>query len=99
MIKGVTEEEISIIRELLKPYKEEYTFYFYGSRVKGKFEKASDLDILIKGEKEMPLDKILNLKLVFDNSNLPYVVNFADYNNLTMEFYEYIKNDLVEVYQ
>ena len=86
MIKGVTVEEHAIIKELLAPYKEEYSFYFYGSRAKGNFEKASDLDILIKGEQEMPFDKILNLKLIFDNSKLPYVVNFVDYNNLTNDF-------------
>ena len=62
-------------------------------------EKASDLDVLIKGEQEMPLDKILNLKLIFDNSKLPYVVNFADYNNLTEEFFEFIKKDLVDIFK
>lgn len=98
MIKGVTEEENSIIKELLKPYKDNYSFYYYGSRVKGNFEKSSDLEILIKGEQEMTLDKILDLKLIFDSSKLPYYVNFVDYNILTKEFFEMIKDDLVSIY-
>ena len=44
MIKGVTEKEEKIIKDILRKYP--YDFYYYGSRVKGDFTKASDLDIL-----------------------------------------------------
>ena len=46
MIKGVTENELKIIKEILFRYP--YEFYLYGSRVKGDFTKSSDLVILIK---------------------------------------------------
>jgi predicted nucleotidyltransferase len=98
MIKGITEDENILIKKYLKPYKDEYNFYFYGSRVKGNFEKASDLDILIKGTKPMPLEILSDLKVEFDNSILPYIVNFSDYNNISQEFYTLIKNDLISVY-
>ena len=44
MIKGVTEKEENIIKDILS--KDPYDFYYYGSRVKGDFTIASDLDIL-----------------------------------------------------
>lgn len=98
MIKGITQEEEKIIKDILSQYKNEFDFYYYGSRVKGNFSKLSDLDILIKGKKEMPFDAICSLKELFDLSKLPYVVNFADYYNIDEHFYNLIKDDLVCVF-
>lgn len=95
MVLGITDKEQQIIEGILDAYADSYSFYYYGSRVKGNFEKTSDLDILIKGEKEMPLFILSNLKEKFDTSYLPYIVNFSDYHNITPDFYEHIKQDLV----
>jgi len=95
MIKGITEQEEKIIINILYPYKNDFSFYYYGSRVKGNFEKTSDLDILIKGKEKMPFMTLQTLKKMFDISSLPYVVNFSDYHLITMDFYENIKPSLV----
>lgn len=95
MVLGITDKEQRIIEGILDAYADSYSFYYYGSRVKGNFEKTSDLDVLIKGEKEMPLLVLSELKEKFDASYLPYVVNFSDYHNITPDFYEHIKQDLV----
>lgn len=97
MILGITQEEQKIINKILNEYKKNYVFYYYGSRVKGNFSKNSDLDILIKGEQEMPLSDLVKIKENFDESKLPYIVNFTDYNGLDEDFYNLIKNDLVPV--
>lgn len=55
---------------------------------------TSDLDILIKGELKMPLSDLVELKEKFDESRLPYIVNFTDYNGLDENFYNLIKDDL-----
>lgn len=94
MIKGVTEKEFEIIKNILDEY-DNYSFYFYGSRVKGNFQRTSDLDILIKGKNQMPFEKLEILKEKFDESNLPYVVNFSDYNLMNLNFYKMIEKDLV----
>lgn len=95
MVLGVTDKEQKIIEDILDAYADNYSFYYYGSRVKGNFEKTSDLDVLIKGEKEMPLLILSEMKEKFDDSYLPYIVNFSDYHNITPDFYEHIKQDLV----
>ena len=97
MILGVTDKEQRIIEDILDAYADNYSFYYYGSRVKGNFEKISDLDILIKGEKEMPLLVLSELKEKFDKSKLPYIVNFTDYNAIDEKFFNLIKDDLVSV--
>lgn len=95
MVLGVTDKEQQIIEDILDAYADSYAFYYYGSRVKGNFEKTSDLDVLIKGQTEMPLFILSELKEKFDASYLPYIVNFSDYHNITPDFYEHIKQDLV----
>jgi len=94
MTYGITKEEQNIIRSIFSKYKN-YNFYYYGSRVKGTFEKTSDLDILIKGKSEMPLNTLADIKDEFDESSLPYIVNFADYHSITPEFYKRIEKDLI----
>lgn len=97
MIPGINPKEEEIIRNILQPYKEEYDFFYYGSRVKGNFEKMSDLDILIKGKCEMPFDKLELIKYLFDNSDIPYIVNFTDFNKIETRFYNLIEKDLVKI--
>ena len=95
MIPGVTPEQHAIIVGILSDYNNKYSFYYYGSRVKGSFNKTSDLDILIKGDKKMPLSTLIQLKEKMDESRLPFIVNFTDYNDIDESFYNLIKEDLV----
>lgn len=93
MLKGVTDKEYSIIKDILKDYNGE--FFAYGSRVRGDFTELSDLDIMVKStdfEKFLP-----QLKDRFDNSFLPYVVNFVDFATLDEKFYRLIEKDLVKI--
>ncbi len=96
-IKGVTEKEQGIIDKILASFIDKYDFYVYGSRVKGDFSKVSDLDVMIKGANKVEYDDIEVLKTLFDNSNLPYIVNFVDYYSLDEHFYNLIKDDLVKI--
>ena len=95
MIAGITEKEQKIIERILDKYRKDYAFFYYGSRVKGTYEKTSDLDVLIKGKAEMPLAVLQEIKEEFDKSDLPYIVNFSDYYKLDSSFYERIKPDLI----
>ena len=97
MTFGITEAENKIINEILKEYTPKYSFFYYGSRIKGNFSKTSDLDILIKSENELPLKDLVNLKEKFDSSNLPYIVNFSEYNKMDEKFYNLIKNNLIKI--
>lgn len=93
MLKGVTPEEYKEILSIFKKYDAE--FYAYGSRVKGDYTKSSDLDILVNSDN---YDRIYrDLKEDFDNSYIPYIVNFVDKNNISDEFYSFIQKDLVKL--
>ena len=94
-IKGLTEKEETIVKEILKPYFSKYDFYFYGSRVKGNFRPLSDLDILMKSNTDINLNDIDEIKEKFDESDLSFVVNLA--YNVDEKFYNLIGCDLIKV--
>ena len=98
MNKGICENEQEIVRKILTRFSDDYGFYYYGSRVKGGFSKVSDLDILIKGTNPFPADELEKIKTEFDESNLPFVVNFTDFHNIEKDFFYSIENSLVSVF-
>ena len=95
MIKGITEKEELIIKNILKKY--DFEVYCYGSRVKGNFTKSSDLDMLVKSETKIPSATIFELEEEFNRSLLPFIVNISDYNAVDKDFLELIKPDLTEI--
>lgn len=92
MIKGITEKEEKIIKDILRKYP--YDFYYYGSRVKGDFTKASDLDILTD---KISYSELEEIETKFNESRIPYVVNISQKCNMDEKFYNLIKNDLIKV--
>ena len=97
-IIGLSEKEQKVIKEILDEFPH-YEFYYYGSRVKGDFSASSDLDILIKGALEIPILTLAKLKEKFDESSLPFVVNFIDYYSTDENFYKKIEKELVNYRQ
>lgn len=92
MIKGVTAKEEKIIKSILKKYPCE--FYYYGSRVKGGYTPASDLDILMKGGDYNTIERI---NLEFNNSYIPYIVNISNYDDMDKHFYKLIEPTLIKI--
>jgi len=91
MIKGVTKKEYDEIVSIISKY--DGTFYAYGSRVKGDYTKASDLDVMVISN---DYDNFISkLKEDFDKSHIPYIVNFVNKSNLSDDFYNLIKTDLI----
>lgn len=96
MIRGVTSKEQDIIENILKDYP--YSFYYYGSRVKGDYTKASDLDILLKADEKLPPAVLNELARKFNESKIPYIVNIAEYICMNERFYKLIEPDLIAVF-
>lgn len=89
------EKYFLIISELLKEYSNYAEFYVYGSRVKGTFQANSDLDIMIKGN--ITPENLENIKDKIDKSKVPFLVHFFNYQDMTKDFYESIKSDLLKL--
>ncbi|MCF7800132.1 nucleotidyltransferase domain-containing protein [Candidatus Babeliales bacterium] len=76
-------DDLKIVEEILKDYKDVYVF---GSRATGKHKKFSDLDLFFK--QSIPDYEEQLLKEKFEKSNLPFTVDIVFYDKVS----DYLKN-------
>ena len=69
----------------------------FGSRVEGKSEKYSDLDLVLIGNAKLDRRKIERLKDAFAATNLPMTVDVLDYNAVSKEFQQIIDKQYVVI--
>ena len=84
---------LEIINSILSKYP--YTFYAYGSRVKEKAKKYSDLDLCY--QEEIPLNILSHIEEDLEESDLPFKVDLVFWELMGSEFQELIKDDLVPI--
>ncbi len=53
----------------------------FGSRAKGTYREGSDIDFAIIGN--VTYDDIIKLKIDFDNSSIPYLIDVVVYESIT----------------
>lgn len=87
----ITDEEKKTVSSILKKYP--YTFYAFGSRVKGTHRKFSDLDICFI--EDIPWAIRARIREDFDQSNLPFLVDIVDFNRSDEKFQEQISSDWI----
>ena len=79
-----------IIQQILSKYP--YTFYAYGSRVKGTAGKLSDLDLCY--QEEIPWNVLSHIREDFESSNLPFKADLIFWEWMEPSFRELIAKDL-----
>ncbi len=92
-MKYLEDNQKEIVKTILQKYP--YTFYAYGSRVKGGHRPTSDLDICFKDS--IPFEIQSQIEEDFENSDLPFRVELSDFNLMKESFKDRIKNDLVKI--
>lgn len=90
---SIEQDDLNIVLDILKqaPVK----FFVYGSRARGTSRRFSDLDLCYK----KPLSQELLYKLIddFQESDLPFKVDFTDYGKCDENFRRIIDKDLIEI--
>ncbi|CAG8810494.1 9524_t:CDS:2, partial [Racocetra persica] len=81
-----------VLQQILNKYP--YTFYAYGSRVKGTARKYSDLDLCY--QEDIPSDIFYQIIKEIEESDLPFVVELVDWRDMNSDFQELIKSDLLQ---
>lgn len=87
------ERHWKIVQDILNKYP--YTFYAFGSRVKGTHKPFSDFDLCFK--ESIPLNVQGHIDEDFEESKLPFKVDVLDWNRITPEFRKIIERDLVPI--
>lgn len=65
-----------------------YSIFFFGSRVEGKGNDRSDIDIGIEGKDEIPLEIISKIREEIDNLPTLYKIEIVDFKKVSPDFRE-----------
>lgn len=81
---GLTEQHIESIRGILSHFYEVEQAVIYGSRAKGNYKAASDIDLTLKGS--LVNTEVMNrIKLASDESQVPYIIDYSVFNHISNE--------------
>jgi type I restriction enzyme S subunit len=78
--------ELKIINDILQANVPNCKVKAFGSRIKGEFKENSDLDLAIVGNEKLGFSKMGELRLSFEESDLPFRVDILDYNSISENF-------------
>ena len=89
-----------IIR-LFKKHAPDIEVWAYGSRVSGDCHPASDLDLVLRAKKlnKISAEKMSDLRTVFTESAIPFLVELRDWARLPDSFKGEIKSSYVVLFQ
>lgn len=98
MLIGITRIENAIVRDILRHYKQDYTFYYYGERMSGTYTEEADLNILVEAEAPAPIELINEIEDRFLHGGLPYNINVTDKHTFSPESFNKIKKYLIPIF-
>ncbi|MBC8053831.1 MAG: nucleotidyltransferase domain-containing protein [Sphingobacteriaceae bacterium] len=96
---GLSDLDISLLRDILQKHPEVRLVHLFGSRAKGNFKKGSDIDLAIMNALED--ESIINrIKGLLEDSSLPYLTDIVYYPGLKhQELRDHINRVGVEFYK
>lgn len=87
---GLTQEDIDRISKVFSHYPQIEKVLIYGSRAKGNFKPASDIDLTLIGQ-EIDLNLQLRIEFDLDDLMLPYKFDLSIYHKLSnQDFIDHI---------
>lgn len=92
-------ESLDFIRSTIHKHlpKEEYKVFVYGSRAAGNAQKWSDIDVGIRGEREVPVRKLALIAEELENSKVPYKVDVVDFTKTSNNFKELALKETIKL--
>ncbi|MFA5424404.1 MAG: nucleotidyltransferase domain-containing protein [Phycisphaerae bacterium] len=82
----IEEKYLAEIRRILQEHVPDCEVRLFGSRINGKSQKFSDIDLALAADEKLDWRKIESLKDALAGSDLPMLVDVHDYNSVTDEF-------------
>ena len=88
----ISSEQRKILSDLLKKYLPDSEVWIYGSRIKGMAKPHSDLDMVGFTTKDQDT-AVFELREAFEESDLPFRVDFFVWDEIPEQFHGNIKNE------
>jgi predicted nucleotidyltransferase len=89
------EAHLQLVRDILLHNLHESVVWAFGSRAQGCAKPHSDLDLAIVSPQELTAAQVSNLKLDFEDSNLPFRVDVLVWSELDSDFQRIIEQNHV----
>ncbi len=90
-------DHLETVREILNRHLPYQRVVVFGSRVKGKVKKYSDLDLCVMGNTPLSLEILSNLREDFSESDLPIRVDIVDWATIDPEFRTVIQEQCEDI--
>lgn len=78
---GLKEEHINLIKSVFEKYDGIAKVILYGSRAKGNYRSASDIDLTLLGN-DLDINILLKIENELDDLLLPYEIDLSIYDNI-----------------
>ncbi|MBK9419678.1 MAG: nucleotidyltransferase domain-containing protein [Flavobacteriales bacterium] len=90
-------EYLNVVLSILRKQLPHAQVWAFGARVSGHAKRHSDLELAVKGEKELDVRAMTALNEAFSASGLPIHVHVLDLHCVSPEFLSEIQDELVPV--
>lgn len=93
----VKNEHLIMLNDIFNSYCPKAEIWAYGSRVNGDAHDGSDLDLTVIdfGDKRC---SIADLKSIFSDSNIPFLIDINEFKTLPVSFQDEIKRNNVIIF-
>lgn len=99
MLVDIRPDHLQIVKNILQTHVPDHQVWIFGSRVKQTAKHFSDLDICIKGQKQLTFSILAHLRDDFSESNLPYKVDVVDWYDMNETFRRIVGRDKVSLFE
>jgi predicted nucleotidyltransferase len=79
---GLPQSAVVKICTVLSHYPQVEKAILYGSRAKGNYKNGSDIDLTLRGGKELTLNMLYRIMDELDDLFLPYTIDLSIFNNI-----------------
>lgn len=82
---GLTERQLREVLDILSRFEDVESCILFGSRTTEHYQRASDIDLALKGSKGAHLTRssLTLIRMAFEDSSLPLFVDVLDYHDLS----------------
>lgn len=78
---------------------QQYSVFFFGSRVTGKGDSRSDIDVGIEGLLPIPIGIMGAIKDELEEFPLLYKIDVVDFKNVSEKFYDFAKKHVEYIHE
>lgn len=86
----VPASQLRLLEEMIRAEMPDVEVWAFGSRINGTAKPWSDLDLVLVRDEKLPFDRYLQLRNLFEESDLSFRVDLMDFHRLNPSFQEVV---------